>query len=90
MGRHKSRQLVLALILTAILAAAGPVAADDLAVAVKARDAKQVLVLLKGGADPNRHSSYGGAINVAAALGPAEIVVALLDAGARRCGDLEA
>ena len=82
MGRHKSRQLVLALILTAILAAAGPVAADDLAVAVKARDAKQVLVLLKGGADPNRHSSYGGAINVAAALGPAEIVVALLDAGA--------
>lgn len=59
-----------------------PVAADDLATAVKARDAEQVLALLKGGADPNRAASYGGPINLAAALGPPESVVALLDAGA--------
>ncbi|WP_162918477.1 ankyrin repeat domain-containing protein [Taklimakanibacter deserti] len=61
---------------------AGPVAADDLTAAIKARDSEQVQALLRGGADSNRSSSYGGPINLAAALGPPEIVVALLDAGA--------
>lgn len=82
MGRYSSRMLALAITLTAALAAMSPAAADDLAIAVKARDTEQVLALLKGGADPNQHSSYGAPINVAAALGPPEIVVALLDAGA--------
>jgi len=81
MDRCNSRKLGLAVLLTAALAA-GPVAADDLAVAVKARDTNQVLALLEGGADPNRHASYGAPINVASALGPVEIVIALLNAGA--------
>jgi len=82
MDRYISRKLALAAALTVALATAGPAVADELAVAVKARDIKQVLALLKGGADPNRHSSYGAPINEAATLGPPEIVVALLDAGA--------
>jgi ankyrin repeat protein len=82
MGWNTSRKLALAAVLTVALAGASPVVADDLAVAVKTRDTNQVLALLKGGADPNQHSSYGAPINLAAALGPPEIVVALLDAGA--------
>ena len=66
----------------AAVAATVPVAADELATAVKTRDAKRVLALLKGGVDPNSHSTYGSPINRAAAVGPPEIVDALLDAGA--------
>lgn len=83
MGQHVSRKSTLAAILALVIALAGPVAAaDNLIAAVKARDSRQVLALLKAGADPNRVSSYGGPINLAAALGPPEIVVALLDSGA--------
>src|SRR4051794_32955664 len=82
MDLGRSRQLASAIMLAVTLSAAGPAAADDLAAAVKARDTSHVLALLKAGADPNQHSSYGAPINVAAALGFAEIAVALLDAGA--------
>jgi len=82
MGLGRSRQLASAIMLAITLCAAGPAAGDDVAAAVKARDTSHVLKLLKAGADPNQHSSYGAPINVAAALGFPEIVVALLDAGA--------
>ena len=75
-------RLGLAGFLALLLSSSGSVAADDLALAIRMRDAKQVSALLKAGADPNRHMSYGSAIGLAAALGPPETVVVLLDAGA--------
>lgn len=82
MSRNMSRASGLAIILAAVLAVAEPAAADNLTTAVKARDTPRVLALLKGGANPDSRSPYGAPINLAAALGPSEIVVALLDAGA--------
>lgn len=82
MRRNLPHASVPAMILVVALAVAGPVAADDLTAAVKARDPQRVLALLKDGADPNSQLNYGAPINLAAALGPPEIVVVLLDAGA--------
>jgi hypothetical protein len=52
MGQRNPAGLALAVIFALALAGSGPVVADDLVVAVKARDAKEVLALLKAGADP--------------------------------------
>lgn len=82
MRRPLSRALGLATILATALLVAAPAAADDLIAAVKARNTQRVLALLEGGANPDSSSPYGGSMNLAAALGPPEIVIALLDAGA--------
>jgi ankyrin repeat protein len=76
------RDIAVAIAIVLAPVGASPVAADDLSVAVKARNEEQVLALLRAGADPNRHASYETPIGLAAALGPPEIVVSLLDAGA--------
>ena len=56
--------------------------ANDLFDAAKARDVKRGLALLNAGADPNERSPYDGPLHVAAKLGPPEMVIALLEAGA--------
>jgi ankyrin repeat protein len=82
MPRCVSRKPLLFALFISVSASSGPVAAGDLLSAVKARNPEQVEALLKAGADPNRRSSYGAPINLAAGLGSLEIVVDLLDAGA--------
>jgi ankyrin repeat protein len=82
MGQLGPIRLAVAGALALLLYSSGPAAADELANAIRLRDTKQVYSLLKAGADPNRHLSYGAAIGLASALGPPEVVVALLDAGA--------
>lgn len=60
----------------------GPVSAGELYDAVKTRDVDRVLMLVHSGADPNQRSPYDGPLHVAARLGPLEMVVTLLEAGA--------
>ena len=59
-----------------------PSMAGELADAVKLKDVGKVHRLLEAGANANEIIRHDCAINVAATMGPSEIVTLLLDAGA--------
>jgi len=69
-------------ILAVVALLAGPASADDLSEATKSGDVVRAVALLKSGADPNIRSPYDGPLHLAARLGPPELVIALLKAGA--------
>jgi ankyrin repeat protein len=82
MSQRSVRTIFLAMFVTLALTTSGGLTADDLATAVKARDSARVSRLLKSGAQSSEHSSYASLLHIAASLGPPEVVIALLDAGA--------